>query len=174
MSEPRNGQPRYLALAGFSLAIVVVLGYGGYRLVRHHRADQHLQAARQALAQRDFPSARADLAACLAIWPDDAAAHVLAARAARRAGDLGEAERQLDLCQSLSGLPPELELERALLRAQRGDLAAVETLLLNAVQHESPDAPLIYEVLVPAYIAAFRLPQAFDMLEHWERIEPAY
>src|SRR5437879_1668798 len=76
---------------GWSLC---VLGLLPLLILGAHKGDLHLQAwfhyraAGDALERRDFAQAQTHLAASLKVWPNHAASHFLAARAARRAGDL--------------------------------------------------------------------------------------
>src|SRR5581483_3851495 len=118
------------AAAAVTLGLLLLAGYGAYRVGRHAWADGHYRAAQRELQARDFAAARADLAVCLAAWPDDAATHLLAARAARRAGDLAEAERELAAADGLGEPSADRTLERALLAAQQGDMRTAEPVLL--------------------------------------------
>jgi predicted Zn-dependent protease len=160
------------AVALLAVGLLALLGYGGYRVTRSVRADLNYRAAQADLQRRDFTAARDHLAACLAERPDDPDALLLAARTARRAGDLAEAERLLDACQALPNPGGALELERALFLVQVGQLDEVEPLLLGHLRDDSPEAALIYEALVPAYLRTFRLQRAFACLERWEKLEP--
>ena len=64
--------------------------------------------------------------ACSKLCPADSTLWLAIARAARRSGDLETAGKFLSLSEQLRDRPPTVELERALLRAQGGDLAEVE------------------------------------------------
>jgi tetratricopeptide (TPR) repeat protein len=174
MSTTTTRAARRPAAVVLVLALLGLLGGGAWYLGRQVWADHHFRAAQLALKRRDFAAAGDHLAVCLRVWPRDLAAHVLAARAARRAGDLAEAERRLDHCAGLPGLSGDLELERALLRAQRGELAAVEPFLLAHLRADAADAVLVCEVLAPAYHAAYRLDEALACLNLWEVLEPDY
>src|SRR5260370_4400543 len=68
----------------FLLGLVALLAAAGYVQLRRSQAKAHLAAARTALAARDFPGARDHLQAHLALRPNDAEAHLLAAGAERR------------------------------------------------------------------------------------------
>jgi tetratricopeptide (TPR) repeat protein len=146
-----------------SLVLVALLAGAGYFQVRRFQANKHLAAARTALAAHDFPGARDQLRAHLALDPNDAEAHLLAARAergialldtlkpgwdsaiqthlqeARRLGADAEAVRfELALTSALGGSP---EAERYLLSRATGDgpeaISALETLVrMNLDNHQ--------------------------------------
>jgi tetratricopeptide (TPR) repeat protein len=102
-----------------------------------------------------------------------ASARLMAARAARRAGDFDKAERLLKQGEELGGRTRELQLERTLLQAQQGDLDDMEKdlqAILTAKNH--PDAPLAMEALIPGYLAAFRYTDAARTLEAWLQRRP--
>ncbi len=148
-------------------AFLTAFGLAAYHLVLHLRARSHLDSATQALERWDFKQARADLAFCLEVWPGDGATRCLAAQAARRAGHYDEAEEHLRACERLGYRNPGTALESAMLRAQRGEVAEVEELLLGCVQHDDLDSPLILEALALGHVHVYNLPRAghlFDLL----------
>ncbi len=93
-----------------------VFGPGGRRF--NPRAE-----AEAAVARRDFPAARAHLDQYLAGAPADRDAHLLAARVARRAGDVPACETHLRRFAELGGDRELAELERALTRIEGGNPA---------------------------------------------------
>ena len=132
MSRPRRPKPARRRVGRVSY----YLHHGGW----HLWAWRHDRAARRALAERDFGRARAHFLLCLEVWPDSGETHRQAARAAWRAGTPDEAVRHLDRCEQL-GVPRDVVLlERALVRASRGDLADVEAYLLPRGEGEDPEA----------------------------------
>jgi tetratricopeptide (TPR) repeat protein len=158
-----------------TLVLVGTLTVGGaaaYRAGWHVWADRHWRAVPPALERRDFAAARAHLALCLRVWPDSAETHLLAARAARRAGAYDDAGQHLDACQRLGGDPTALALERTLLAAQQGDLAGGETFLLACLDQDLPDGVLILEALAQGYMKAYRMPDARRCLERWLERRP--
>src|SRR5262249_19214132 len=82
-------RPRWLLLFLVLLAGSVFAGI-------HVWAWYHFHAGQAALAQYKNESARAHLKQTLRIWPRSAAAHLLAARAERRAGQWAQAEQHID------------------------------------------------------------------------------
>src|SRR5262249_62283406 len=107
------------------LGCLVLFGWGVYRGGWLIWIEYHYRAAKQALERRNFTQARAHLGLCLRARPSSIPIHVLAARAARCAGDMDDAERHLDVCQELHGGSEALALEQALLRAQQGQVVEV-------------------------------------------------
>jgi tetratricopeptide (TPR) repeat protein len=163
MADPTVPQPRRLRPVGVVAALAVVLfavAAAGYGVGRYFWADYQLAEARRDLAKRDFPRARAHLALCLEVWRDSGEAHFLAARAARRAGDVAEAGRQLDVSRRLGWVAEAVQTEELLAAAQQGDLAGSEEPLWADLERGHPDAVLILEALLQGYLRKYRLPQA--------------
>ncbi len=132
----------------------------------------HARAADQALQHYDFESAQKHLDACLHSWPNSAATHLLAARTARRRGSYEDAERHLEACERLQGVGLATARERAMLRAQQGDLGGIETPLRTLVQDNDPDAPLALEALARGYLATNDFPQTIDCLDRLLKLQP--
>jgi tetratricopeptide (TPR) repeat protein len=152
--------------------LLLLIGLGSYSGVQALRAEYHLAAARKALEQADLRSARAHLALCLALAPKSAEAHFLAAQAARRSGNYEEAEQYLNDCEKLGLSREAITLERALSRAQRGDLAQVEEYLLSGINKDQPEAILILEALTQGYLRTYRLADALHCLDLWLQRQP--
>lgn len=170
LSWPRR-RPALALVAVVALALSAGVGYLVYRQVS---AGQHRRAAEQALAQGELAQARAHLALCLEVWPNSGEVHFLAARAARRDGAYDEALRHLDAGRRLGWSPDALALEHVLLRAQRGDLVETEASLLERVEQEHPDTPLILEALAQGYMQTYRLPGALHCAEELLRRQPEH
>jgi tetratricopeptide (TPR) repeat protein len=152
--------------------LLLLLGLGGYHAARQLRARQHYRAAEQALERRDPRQAGRDLDACLQVWPDDPAAHLLAARAARLAGDLDRAEEHLHACQRRQGVTRENALEWALLQAQRDGLNDWEDDLRSRLEADDPDAVWILDVLTAQLMHTRRLLEARRYLDQWLQRRP--
>jgi tetratricopeptide (TPR) repeat protein len=127
----------------------------------------HFRAGRRALERYHTATARAHLNACLRVWPDDAEAHLLAARAARRDDDAAAAESHLRACQRLAGSTPQTVLEWALLHASQGALDDVEGFLQAQAHKEPALAPLILEALAAGYLRVYRIVDALACLDAW-------
>jgi predicted Zn-dependent protease len=105
-----------------------------------------LGAVHAALDSRDFRAADELLSKRLAEHPDDRAAQVLAARAARRGGDLARAFTLLQQYREKNGSDEASDLEFALLRAQGGNPAEADQLFARyADRPEAADAALAME-----------------------------
>jgi predicted Zn-dependent protease len=162
----RQCRPWRLLVAALLLAggaIAAVEGYAWY----------HFDAAADALAQYQNDAARRHLDRCLAIWPRSPAAHLLAARAERRAGHFSEASEHLDQCQQHADQQhaDEIAFEWALLHTAVGDLSMEETLQARIMSRPA-DAPLIWEALAAGYRRTCRLPEALNSLNAWLHFEP--
>jgi tetratricopeptide (TPR) repeat protein len=132
----------------------------------------HLREAAEAYRQNDFGRARAQTALALTSRPTSPAAHLLAAQAARRSGDVEEAQRHLDECRRVDARSDELNVEQAMLYAQTGRLAEAESVLAPLLEEEHPDRALIFEALAQGYRERDELEPAVACLNRWLRIEP--
>ena len=145
---------RRIWLAALLLVVAAAAAVGlGRRQWGAGHADY--RAAQRALQRRDFERASAHLARCIAAWPDDLSVRLLAARTARRQGDLDAAERHLQVYHERKGPAEPLAREGMLLRLQRGDLTEADALLKAcADQPHAGDHPLILEALVEGTLAS--------------------
>jgi tetratricopeptide (TPR) repeat protein len=154
-------------VVGLVLAILAAV------LGRHLWAGYHFRAAQRALERCAVARARGHLEKCLKVWSGSAAVHLLAARAARRAGDYDDAEQHIQAARECGGDTPESSLEGQLLAVQRGlPVVGTERLLHLRVQQEHPQTPLILEALALAYLYTYRLGEAESCLELWLAREP--
>lgn len=159
------------------LRAVVVLALLGLGLATYFLSASLLRASRrhtvqQALDVRDYADANTRLAHLLRSAPDDREWLLLAARAARLAGDFPLANRHLDRLYDLGGDRRAGTLERALLTCQAGDLTSVENLLLAHLAEQPADSEIILETLTEAYLKARRLPEARECLKRWLQRQP--
>ncbi len=113
-----------------------------------------LDAARAALDRRDFAGAYQVLNARLAERPDDAAAHLLAARACRRGGDLPRATEHLRKYQGLRGADAAHATEARHLRAQGGELAEADRLFAEAIDKSDAESALALEAYLEGSLKA--------------------
>src|SRR6516162_8663634 len=119
-------QPVNRLRLGAAAALILLAG-GGFFGWRYWKAQQHFHAGARALQQRDLNEARDQLDRCLALRPGHRQARLLAARAARLAGDLESALRHLDHAADLfPESDPDLRLERTLLEVRADRLTPVD------------------------------------------------
>jgi tetratricopeptide (TPR) repeat protein len=156
------------------MAVMALLVGGGLYGAVQLWAWYHFQAGESALAQFETQSARVHFQQCLRVWPRSAAAHLLASRADRRAGDFAAAEQHLDECRKLADADVDeaAAFEWALLRATTGNLATVEESLQSRILSRPGDAPLIWEALAEGYRRNYRMPEALRCLDTWLHFEP--
>jgi tetratricopeptide (TPR) repeat protein len=150
----------------------VLLVAAGWWAWAEWTARAALARATAALDADDAPTASRLLADYLARRPDSAGAHFRAGQAARRTGDLRGAADHLEAAERAGWAAGDVELERALVRAQSGDLRPVEQTLSRAVDDGHPDARHVLAVLVPALMAEFRWPKAGALAERWTELQP--
>jgi tetratricopeptide (TPR) repeat protein len=161
----RPGRWLLLGLAGIALA-------AGFFITRHFQGLAHLQAAREKLLGSHPERAQHDLQAMLLLWPDKGEVRFLQARAARRRDALQEAGEALDACGKVGYAAAEVARERDLLAAQQGKLAECERGLLQLVQQEDAETPLILEALAKGYARTGQADKALDLLDRLEEMQP--
>lgn len=160
--------------AVFVVVLLAGLAAAGWLGLQWLSARRHLHAAEAALVQHDPDTARMHLALCLEYWPRRADVHLLAARAARRAGQYDEAEEHLHVYQQRQGPDDAFSFEQMLLRAQRGDLAESEPYLRARLQTRDTEAAIILEALGQGYVRTLRLPEALRCAEQLLEREPGH
>ena len=154
-------------------AMAALLVVAGGFAARHLWAWHHLSAAETALAHYQNDSALAHLEKCLSVWPDNVTAHVLAARAERRAGRATEAEEHIDLARKSAGARADaVAFEWSLLQAATGRLETVETQLQDRIKKSPAEAPLIWEALCVGYRRTYRMVEADNLLKTWLYFDP--
>lgn len=157
--------PFVVAIGAILLAVCSPFLWGSY----------HWRIGKSAL--NDYHNAQAfdHLNACLRIWPwsRSATTHVLAARAARRLGNLGEAAQHIQEAQTkLGDQSSETLLEWALLHASGGDLDKVEGFLQDHARKNPQHVSLILEALGEGYLRMARIGEALRCAEEWLTREP--
>jgi tetratricopeptide (TPR) repeat protein len=154
------------------VAVLLLLALGG-ALATQGYAWYQLRAGRAALERYKTAEARGHLDACLRLWPRSETAHLLSARAARRAGDLEAAHRHIEACQKTEGKQsPDVLLEWELLRAVEGDLLEVEESLTERARKDPAVAPLVWEALAEGDIRMYRTLSAMNLLDAWIQADP--
>ncbi len=157
------------------LAVLVLLGVvvaGAVLLGRQWWAGYHFRAARDLVAQHRDIAAVEHLEKCRRVWPDDPDVLFLAARCARRRGQLDAASRLLDRYQKQRGADADLVLERLLLRVERGELEATAAFCEERIRDSERDAPQVLEALIRGLLRSYRLGEVRKRLEQWREIEP--
>lgn len=141
-----------------ALLLLLVAGAGalGWQVVQFYRAKRLAEAAQQALTRRDFAEADRLLKRCLAIDPKHVDGRLAAAQSARRQNDLETADAHLEAYRKANGPPAALELERRLMRVQRGDVPDDEWQVLLRFCDEQPGAPEVPLVLEALLVGALR------------------
>jgi tetratricopeptide (TPR) repeat protein len=164
--HPRRAAWGLVVLAGLLLGV-------GYPAGRHLWARAHFRAAVAAADRYDWPDAHEHLEACLHVWSDRPAVHLLAARVARRLELFAAAQEHLESCQHLEGGETQaIRVERALLRVHRGDRAGAEEFLRERVRQEDPAAVEILDILSAALILEYRVAEAQKCLDDLLRRRP--
>jgi tetratricopeptide (TPR) repeat protein len=159
----RGAAAALLALAALGL---VTAGVNGW-------AEYHFRAAKRENERFHFQNARRHIDQTRRVWPNSARVNFLAARTARRFGDLDAAERHLALCQDRAAIPDDdIVLERMLIRCQRGDVRDVEPALRDLIEKKHPDSALIFEAMARTYALQVRFFELDNLLALWLERDP--
>jgi tetratricopeptide (TPR) repeat protein len=139
-------------------------------------AGYHWYAGQAAFQRYHNAEACRHLNACLKIWPwsRSLSLHLLAARAARREGDLEQAALRLQEIQTQLGdqSSSDILLEWALLHAAGGDLDKVELDLRDQARKDPQHVLLILEALAEGYLRMARIAEALACVNEWLAHEP--
>jgi tetratricopeptide (TPR) repeat protein len=150
-----------------------LIAFGGTVGAVYLWVDHHRKAARLDLERYHNEEAMEHLSRCLALRSHDPETLLLAARAARRLGDLDRADQLLGQYEQLRGVEDEgLILERLLLRARRGDVDGATSFFEARIKERHPDTPLILETLTDTFLHAYRLHDAERALRLWQERDP--
>jgi predicted Zn-dependent protease len=153
--------PRPKRKVRIALFLVVLCAAAAAWYYPKWRFAHDYRAAEDAFARYDFATARERLARCAAQRPTDPAVQLLACRAARRAGDLEDAENHyLSYRRLTPGSPPEAILERALFTAQRGRVSEVVDALIYELDAKNPRSEEILEALALGCVQTYNLDRA--------------
>jgi tetratricopeptide (TPR) repeat protein len=150
------------------LVLGVTLWFLGWRVYGWY----HLNAGKTALEHDRMRIALEHLQAAHTVWPDDPEVLFLLARAARRSGDLALADTLLGQCQTAPALSERAPIERALLRAARGEIDEVGDYCHGLLAQGHPDTPLIIEALIQGCFATMRYGEAARDLQRWLAMSP--
>lgn len=147
------------------VVLVLAAGFLSWHAVRLGRA--HLAAARaeDALARYDFAAARRDAERAAGLRPRRPDAWLLAARAARRDGDLDGSAALLRRYTALAGSTPDGRLEEALRAAQAGDIERDVHDLMAKADSGHPATEYILEALAVGSVHVYH----FDRAGFWVR-----
>jgi tetratricopeptide (TPR) repeat protein len=154
------------------LAAVALLAACGVALAWYLRDQRSLSRGRDALAHQDFAEAREQFETYLTHHPNDNEVRLLAAQAARRAGDLAAAEDHLFTAQRTGDVSEASTLEWALLRAQRGDSTGIETYLHEQQARDPATSALVLEAAAQGALKKGRDPLALEFLDSLLTIQP--
>jgi tetratricopeptide (TPR) repeat protein len=154
--------------------VLILLGCGALLATLYLWPWYHWFAARRALERYHGAEARDHLVVCLRRWPSSPGVHLLAARAARLAGDYDRATEELSRCQELQQAPTdEAALEWTMLRAAGGDFAPeVVEYLQTRARKDPASAPMILEAMAEGYVSVYRLFDALACLNIWLQQQP--
>jgi tetratricopeptide (TPR) repeat protein len=150
--------------------LVVGASIFGYPRIRYERS---LDSTRKELEARHLLNAQDKIDHGLRRWPDDLPFHFLAARCSRLRGNHAEAEKHLKLCEDDDELKGEVVLERALIRATRGDMGA-EPELQKLVAEQNPEWGWILEAIAEGHEKQYRLVEAVNCAEQWLQTQPDF
>ncbi len=150
------------------VALLLIAAGGGWAYYRHVVAE-HLKAADAELSRYRYVAAweHARRAARLE-WPQRAQTEFLAARLARRAGELNQAKSLLAAAEKQLGETAEIRLEKRLLDIQSGNASAsLESTMEVRAAIEANHRILILEALVQGALVTTRLYRIKQLTDEW-------
>jgi Flp pilus assembly protein TadD len=153
-----------LVLAGLTAGVSI-------RVRPQVRAWHHRRAARTEVQRYHTSQAIHHLLICREIWPHDPEVLLLSARAARRAGVYGDAERLLKLYRDVRGRDEAHTFEQLLL-ATEGRVEEYAEQCWKCIEEGRFDEVLLMEALTRGYLRQYRLGQARLCLNRWKEVEP--
>jgi tetratricopeptide (TPR) repeat protein len=165
---------RHPWLTGAALAACVLAGVGGYSWNRIARADHHWHEAQQAIAERDFDRAQAELTAFLELRPASADGHLLLAQTYRRARreDFDQAETHLSEARRLRAPEKAISIEFRQLDYQREGKPDAGESLRQLLDDPDADRRLVFESLARGSLRGDRLDDAAVWLDRWVAAYP--
>jgi tetratricopeptide (TPR) repeat protein len=154
-------------IVGLIVLVALLLWAGTYWWAGHC-----LRAAQHSCEHFRYQEARNSINKCLAIWPNDYRANVLAARICRFLGDYVKAEKHLAACLKRQGKSGDIDLEWILLRATKDEFPELENQLRKWADECPSQSHLIWEGLAFCYVKEGRFLAAYDILDKWLSASP--
>lgn len=160
----------------WALGLLVALGlvaagwWGCWQLV----LERHWQAAHAALERHDGWHAYEELQPCLAAWPDRIEVRLVAARAARLAGELDAAEAHLTVCEDLAATDGEVLFERTLLQTQQGDLRPYQESLRRLIANNDARQLVALAALARGLADTLQINEAAVYLDKIAQSDPEF
>ncbi len=158
------------------LALVGALGglcWAGWTISGQARATFAWKRAMDAISREDFETAQLELDFARGIWKDSSEVYLESARVARRLGQFDRAHQLLDECRHLQGEENNIQVERALVIAQEGNLPQVEGFLEKMANPLGPFRVEILKTLTPLYFGMFDMTKANLISKLWTEAEPS-
>lgn len=166
LTGPQRSTARRVAFA------LLVFAISAWLVSRQAYAWHHLLAGKRSLAADHSREALQHFQAALHVWPRDGSTHLLAARAAWKAGSFQAADLHLQECQALPAFADQAQFERVLLRASQGEVDAVGGVCQAMLRNDHPETPLILEALTVGNLTLLRFGAAATLLDEWLEKSP--
>ena len=163
---------RYLWRLLLPLIAIELIAFAVWQKRISDSARGHLDEGRAALERDDPSEARRHFELSLASRPKSGEANFLAARAARRGGDPNAAKTFLKRAESLGQPAADIGVERALINAQSGSIAEAEATLVAHLKAGGTESEEIIELLLPVYMAEYRVVEADELTAKWVALRP--
>jgi tetratricopeptide (TPR) repeat protein len=167
LPRPTRFTGRLAAAAAVAVGALAFASWRGWTAMSENRL---MVEAQSALDTRDFVTAQRLLQQLLRSHARNAEALTLAAQAARRAGDLRQAESWLDQAERAGAIAEVVALERALTQVQTGRNPAVAHYLSVAEAHpRDPASQLLLEAIIEGALVRLDLPTARHAVTIWDK-----
>jgi tetratricopeptide (TPR) repeat protein len=170
-ASPRR-RPRWVwRLAG--LAVLLAVGaFVALWALREARVSRQAQAARQAVAERDYGKAQAALDHWLSARPASGEAHLLQAEVDLAMGRPQASLEHLVRAEALGEPKSSTARMMGILKARAGRHVEAEALLRGVLDRSDDSEPDAAEALARVYLETFQFPAARPVLDRWIRDAP--
>lgn len=155
------------------VGLVIVIFFASRIFIKHILAGREYRRAESYLKQFQPEKALPHLRQSIALRPDNASAHLLAAHTLRLLGEFDLADTHLEICRGVAGGTFEgLQLEELLLLASRGETKESRSSLSAYVQEATPQEPLVLEAMAVGYLQKAQHGRARACVDKWVELEP--
>lgn len=137
------------------------------------RSSRQLAIARRALQDRDADKALDATREAARMTPHNGEVHFTMARAFRRQGQLDKMRDSLERAAKFGVTRNRIQREEWMAMAQAGQLKEARPYLSELLMNPGGDGPEICEAYVKGYFLIYQFPEAFQILDAWEKDYPS-
>jgi tetratricopeptide (TPR) repeat protein len=153
------------------LLLVLLVGYGIWTFVSKQRFASNYQRILRSIAIGQYSIASVQVAELLKENPNHPDLLLLAIRTTRGLSEWEAAERILEKYISIQGLDDQALIQRALIRAEQGNVDRVRSFLLTRTD-QNPTARLeVLEAFIKGCLSSYRFTEMEEYIDQWLRLD---